>query len=345
MMLILSACSGASETSQESHKKGGRDSNSDSAEYVLKVSHAYPTTTLHHQSLVWFSDELKRKSDGRLSLEIYPSSQLMPPGQEIQAIINGQVDMGIPISSVIGSIDPTWYLFELPYLFEFNNEDPSLYYKHKRAFFDSEKGGELLKKKSEKHGLKVLAMSQEDFSQLFTASKEKKITDVKSADGLKIRSTGGTILNDSIKALGASATVVDAAEVATSIQQGSIDGLVSTQYYAFANYPVKAGVAMPINNFTLAVMMSQKKFESLPEDLQTILVETGEEYGLYLDKVFSGNLKNNEETAKEKGINIYYPTVAEHNEYKKALLPLSEKWAKTVEGGQALLDEVENTRP
>lgn len=341
MILILSACSGSSKSSQEGDGPG----NSNSSEYVLKVSHAYPTTTLHHQSLEWFSDELEKKSNGRLSLEIYPSGQLMPPGQEIQAIINGQIDMGIPISTVLGSIDPIWHLFELPYLFEFSNEDPSLYYKHKRAFFDSQKGGEVIKKNSEEHGLKILSMSQEDFSQLFTVSKDNMITDLKSAEGLKIRVGGGTMLNDTIKALGANPTVVDATEVSTSVQQGVINGLVSTPYYALSNYPIKTWTSIPINNFTIAVMMSQQKFESLPEDLQTILVETGKDFGKHLDEVFLENQKNNEKLAKEKDAEMYFPTEGEHNEFKEILLPFHDKWAKTVEGGQELLDEVENTRP
>lgn len=42
----------------------------------------------------------------------------------------------------------------------------------------------------------------------------------------------------------------------------------------------------------------------------------------------------NNEKAKEKGIEIHYPTQEKQNEYMKALLPLRDKWAKTVEDGQ-----------
>ncbi|WP_177184324.1 TRAP transporter substrate-binding protein [Psychrobacillus sp. OK032] len=345
IMFIISACSGASETSQNSQQKNNDAGNSNNTKYVLKVSHTYPTTGLHHQSMEWFNDELVERSNGRLSLEIYPSAQIMPPGQEIQAMLNGQIDMNMTNSALIGSIDPIWYLFELPYLFEFDMEDPSLFYKHKRAFFDSEKGGEVIKKKTDERGLKVLSMTQDNFSEIFTAGKGELVTDLKSATGLKLRTPGGTVLKDSINAIGANAVVVDAAEVATSIQQGALDGVISTAYYALSNYPIKTWTSVPINNFTIAVMMSNKKFDSLPTDLQSILVETSKDFDKFLDEVFLANLKNNEKLAKEKGVEVYFPTEEEHNEFKKVLLPLHDEWAKTVEGGQQLLDEIENTRP
>ena len=347
MVCIITACGGTSETSNGPQKENNNgSSNSSDEKYVLKVSHGHPPTSHQHKLLEWYNDEIGKRSNGRLSLEIYPSGQLMPSGQELQAMINGQIDMAIPISSVIGSIDPIWYLFELPYLFAFNNDDPSVFFEHKRAFMDSEKGGGVIKEKTEEHGLKVLSMSQDYYSSLFTADKDKMITDVKSAKGMKIRSTGGTILNDTFAALGASATVVDPSEVVTAIQQGVIDGVTTTATYALANYPIKTWTSAPINNYTLTVMMSQKKFQSLPADLQEILVETGKDLDKYLDQVSLEAIKEiYEKGAKEKGVEIYFPTEEEHNEFKKVLLPLQDKWAKTVKGGAELLDEVENTRP
>src|SRR4051812_729786 len=107
MMLIVTACGGAKETSQEPSK--GNDVKSSGEKYVFKVSHPYPPTSLQQKTLEWYNDEIEKRSDGKLSLEIYPSGQLMPPGQELPALINGKIDMALPISSVIGSIDPIWY--------------------------------------------------------------------------------------------------------------------------------------------------------------------------------------------------------------------------------------------
>jgi len=346
MLFIITACNGTSETSNGPQKENNGSSNSKDEKYVFKVSHGHPSTSHQHKLLEWYNDEIGKRSNGRLSLEIYPSGQLMPSGQEIQAMLNGQIDMAIPISSVIGSIDPIWYLFELPYLFAFNNDDPSVFFKHKRAFMDSEKGGGVIKAKTEEHGLKVLSMSQDYYSSLFTADKDKMITNLKSAEGLKIRSTGGTILNDTLAAIGASATVVDPSEVVTAIQQGVIDGVTTTAFYALANYPITTWTSAPINNYTLTVMMSQKKFQSLSPDLQNILVETGKDLDKYLDEVSLESIKEiYEKGAKEKGVEVYLPTDEEHNEFKKVLLPLQDKWEKTVQGGQELLDEVENTKP
>ena len=113
-MLLMTACS--------SNGSGSADKES----YVLRVSHPYQKATLHHQYMVWFDEELQKRSDGRLSLEIYSDSQLMPPEQEIPGILQGQIDMTHSLTSIAGSFDPIWYFFDLPFLFDYDPKDPKV---------------------------------------------------------------------------------------------------------------------------------------------------------------------------------------------------------------------------
>jgi C4-dicarboxylate-binding protein DctP len=352
MALILTACSSggsststSSSSSDNSSNAGDSDSKNSDEKYVLRVSHPYPEISAQQKTLEWYNDELVKRSDGRLSLDIFPGAQLMPPDQEIPGILNGQIDIALPLSSLLGSLDSVWYLFELPYLFDFDPEEPNVYLEHKRAFLHSEKGGELIKSLTEKHGLKVLHMSQDNYSEVFTSGKDNMITDLESFKGKKIRTTGGTIQGETFEALGASPMVVAAPEVAPAMQQGLVDGVISSANYAAQHYPVKTWTAIPLNAYVLTITMSVEKFNSLPKDLQDILAKTGKDLDLHQDEVSNKMITEDlKKMVKEKGIESYFPTEKEHNEIKKVLLPAHKKWADTVEVGHPLLEEIENTK-
>lgn len=104
VILLLTACSSAEEANKDEKT-------------ILRVSHPYQAGTLHHHYMEWFDEKLRERSEGRLSLEIYPGSQLMPSDQEIPGILQGQIDITHSLSSIAGSFDPIWYFFDLPLLF------------------------------------------------------------------------------------------------------------------------------------------------------------------------------------------------------------------------------------
>jgi C4-dicarboxylate-binding protein DctP len=352
LILFVTACSGNSTTSTGESSVGNSNSESENTssnnsnkKYVLRVSHAYPESSTQHASLEWINEELRKRSEGRLSLDIFPGGQLMPPDQEIPGILNGQIDMGLLLSSSLGNLDPVWYLFDLPYLFDFDPEDPSVYLQHKRAFITSENGGGLVNSLTEKNGLKVLSMSQDNYSELLTSRTDNAITNLASFKGKKIRTTGGSIQNDTLTALGASPMVVAAPEVTPALQQGVIDGVLTTAYYGIQHYPVKTWTGINLSSYVLTVTMSTDKFNSLPKDLQDILLETAKDFDKWIDeqslKMMTVDINK---MVKEKGIEVYFPTTEEHGEFKRLLEPLHQKWADSIDFGNDLLEEVKNTQ-
>ena len=330
---VLTACGG--EKTQTATAKDEK--------YVLKAAIPYSSASLQTKYVEWFNEELKKRSDGRLSLDIYPEAQLMPANQEIPGILAGQIDLTHTSSGVATSFEPSYYLFDLPFLFDFDAKDPSVYAMAKRDYLNSENGGKKITSKMEEKGLKVLAhTTADDHSAVFMADPNSLVTNIDSLKGKKLRVTGGTIVPETLKAVGASGITINGSELSTALQQGVVDGLITTPLYAYdSKLPVKTVTFLPLVQYTNPVVMSQSKFDSLPADLQEILVETGKDLEEYSDQLVIERLQGITDKFKEEGFKVYYPTKDEMNEWRKATLPVWKDFAKTVDGGQELLDALE----
>src|SRR4051794_8545272 len=89
LAIFLAACGNKSSSTEEARKVGNNQkrANTDGEKYVLKLSHGFPSTTDMHRFMEWYNEELKKRSDGRLSLEIYPEGQILKHDQEVAGML------------------------------------------------------------------------------------------------------------------------------------------------------------------------------------------------------------------------------------------------------------------
>src|SRR5471030_2377567 len=82
----------------------------------LKVSHFLPPNHTFQKAMVMWSDDLEKKSAGRLKLRIYPASQLGGgPNRLFDAARNGVVDIAISLHGATPGRYPTTELASLPF--------------------------------------------------------------------------------------------------------------------------------------------------------------------------------------------------------------------------------------
>lgn len=340
LMFFLAACGKSVETNTQVNSQSGEE------KYVLKLAHGFTTANFMHTFMEWYNEEIQKRSNGRLSIEIFPSGQLMPVDQEMPAILQGQIDMSHATSPVMASFDPIWNFYEMPFIFDFDPKDPGVFLENRMKFNQSETGGQKIAKKMEERGLKVLAFGFVDmFGSVYTTDADNLVTGPDSAKGLKLRTPGGMIGPETAKAIGASSVTIAGAEVVTALQQGTVDGLLTTPIYANdAQLPVESFSMVPMLNSVTPLIISKSKFDSLPEDLQQILVETGKDLEEHAFQMVLEKAKTAYETLENKGVKIYYPTDEEKAEWEKATQPAREAFVNQVEGGQELLDALKNVK-
>ncbi|MFS0577057.1 TRAP transporter substrate-binding protein [Sporosarcina sp. 179-K 3D1 HS] len=349
LLLVLTACGdgGQKEEVTATSGNGGTASGKSGEEYVLRLVHSHPQASLHHQYVEWFDAEIQERSNGRLKIEAYSDGQLMPSDQEIPAMLQGQVDMVHSSSAIAGSFDPIWHFFDLPFLFNYDPNDNDVYLDNKKAFIESENGGRKVAKLMEEKGVKVLSMSSTDmYGTVWTGAEKNLITDPGSAKGLKIRVPGGPIASETLKMVGASGTSIPGPELPTALQQGVVDGMVIVPIYVYDNkLPIKTQSLYPLISYVMPVMISMDKFNSLPEDLQEILVETGRDLEEFADQLVREKGADVFEKLKaEQGVETYYPTDEEIEAWKEATKGMYDKYLKDEPRAAELIEEADRIK-
>lgn len=120
MMFSLAACGGggggASTPSGSSGNtsSGGSGSSGDQEVITLKLSDCHSPTATNHLAMQRIAEEVATQTDGRIQIEVYPSSQLGDVKPSMEAIQMNTLDMAISNQAVLGSVCPSWPFWALP---------------------------------------------------------------------------------------------------------------------------------------------------------------------------------------------------------------------------------------
>lgn len=302
-------------------------SNSDSSGYpemTIKLSHVVAEDDPKGQMAEKFKGIVEDKSDGNITVKVYPNGQLYGDEDEIQALQSNNVQMLAPQTTKLAGFDESMELFDIPFLFK---DEDTLY-----KFEDSDVGHDLLAK-LESDGIKGLAFWPAGFKHISTSKHEvKEPSDLK---GLKIRTHGGDILNDAYKQFGAASTKIAFNDVYQALQLGTIDGqennlpnIKSQSYDEVQDY-------LSLTNHTrteYGLIANKQWWDDLNEDTRKLLneaIETATETGRKIaaeeeDEALKDIKKNGQ-------MKIHELTDEEHEKFVEALKPVVDKWSKKMD--------------
>lgn len=103
--------------------------------YVFKVGHVQPTEHPYHTGMEYLNQLLQERTNGQISLDIYPSSQLGAERELVESVQMNTVDIAL-VTSPLANFDTDWYLFDIPSIF-YTKE-------HAYEFLDGEYGQQML---------------------------------------------------------------------------------------------------------------------------------------------------------------------------------------------------------
>ena len=242
-------------------------------EIVARMSgHWGPT----HQSAIhaqMFADEVTKRSEGRLRIEFYPSKQLFGIREVMGAITSGAVELGGVVGVVsFPSINKNFNVASYPGLFNS--------YDQQRAFFqESEMGKSIWDEVTTKTNTKLIMYNP--VGPVMTFSSKRELTGVDAMKGLKARRLLKTE-EPMWDALGANRVSLPTGEVYTALQTGMIDTINSPpgSIESYSWWENLKFAQKPYQYFADAyIMANQSWFDSLPADLQELVIEVGQEIG------------------------------------------------------------------
>ena len=229
-----------------------------------------------HQSAIhsqMFADEVTKRSNGRLKIDFYPSKQLFGIREVLGAVTSGAVELGGVVGVVsFPSINKNFNVASFPGLFD-------SYAKQRGFFKDSEVGKVIWADITKKSNSKLIMYNP--VGPVMTFSSKRELTGVEAMKGLKARRLlkSEEPMWDIFEANRVS---LPTGEVYTALQTGMIDTINSPpgsieaySWWEYLQYAQK-----PYQYFADAYIMANKTwFESLPEDLQKLVIDVGHEIG------------------------------------------------------------------
>ncbi len=195
----------------------------------LKLAHGLNIDHPVHKGMVFMAERLWEKSQGKLKLEIYPSSQLGGERQCLELLQIGSLAMTKVSAAVMENFSPKIQVLGLPYMFR---DRPHTY-----AVLDGEIGKELLED-SERYWLRGLAYFDAGYRSFYT--KDRPVNSPDDLEGLKIRVMESAVAMNMVRRLGGSPTPISWGELYTALQQGIVDGAENNppSFYTSRHYEI-----------------------------------------------------------------------------------------------------------
>ena len=241
-------------------------------EYVARLSvHWGPK---HHSAIhtQMFADEVNKRAEGRLRIDVFPSGQLFGIREQLGAVTSNAVEMGGIIGVVsFPPINKNYNVVSFTGLFDS--------YEQQRAFFTDDATGQEVWGDITKKSDTVLLMCN-PVGPVMTFSTQE-LNGIETMSGLKARALIGAE-RPMWEALGANTVSMPTGEVYSGLQTGLIDTINSPpgSIRAFSWWEYLTHGQKPYQYYADAYIMANATwFNSLPADLQQLLMDVGAEIG------------------------------------------------------------------
>lgn len=182
------------------------------AQTKLKWAHVYETSEPFHKWSVWAAEEIKKRSNGKYQIDVYPASQLGKENDINQGLTLGTVDIIISGSSFAAKTFPRIGVTYYPYTFR-NAE-------HLLAYTKSDIYKELVRGYEEKSGNQIVATTY--YGTRHTTS-NRPFSHCAEMKGLKMRVPDVPAYLAMPRACGANTSPIAFAEVYLALQNGTVE--------------------------------------------------------------------------------------------------------------------------
>lgn len=263
------------------------------AEYTLKLGHLANEAHTWHQGSLKFAEAVERLSNGRIECKVYPNEQLGKEMELVSGIQTGVVQMTITGESM-QNWAPKCALIAVPYMLRSAE--------HEAAVVDGEIGREIEKEIIEKVQVRPVSWFARSPRNL---TSNRPVSTPEDLKGLKMRVPNVPLFVSVWEALGAKPTPMAFSEVFTSLQQNVIDGQENPVDLIRSGTLYEVQKCMNLTEHVFGwiyLVIGEKFYQSLPEDLKEAVVQAGKEAQKYERELWAADVKANEDFLLEKGM-------------------------------------------
>jgi len=282
----------------------------------LRLSSWWPKAHIMSNAMEAWIKDIETETEGKVRVTYFPAGQLANDKDAFEKVGKGITDMAPIICELYPAELPLSQVNSMPFLF-----------------------------KSSVHGGKVINITKDYFKPEFENNKLKimwgfvpppypplmsKKPILKMADwkGVRVK-TSGINQADTIKLLGGTPVVIIAGEMYTSLQRGTVDGIIIPMSAATSfkmDEVIKHVTEIGMNSMSTYLSMYIDKWNSLPKEIQEKIMLTNKIAAERTGNLYDEAEKKAIEEWKIKGISFHSLTIEEQNQWIKKTSPVWDAW-------------------
>ncbi|TLX59759.1 C4-dicarboxylate ABC transporter [Stutzerimonas nosocomialis] len=307
-----------------------------SATFVAQARE-YSVSTVLSDAFPWgqaaqkWADLVNERSEGRITLRVYPNAQLVAGDQtkEFSAMRSGLIDMAVGSTINWSPQVQELNLFSLPFLM---NDSADL------DAITGGKAGVLAFEAIEKRGIVPLAWGENGFRQISNSARALRApADLK---GLKIRVVGSPLFQDTFNALGANPTQMSWADAKPALTTGAVDGQENPlSVFDVARIDQVGQKHLTLWDYMadpLIFAVNQRIWKELPEADRELLRQAAIDAGKWEIELSRSLEAQRLEDIRARGVEVIELSEAERQAFAEATASVRDKWSSRI--GQALMD-------
>lgn len=278
-----------------------------SQEYTIKFATLAPEGSTWINIMKEYDQAIRKESGGRLGFKIYPGGVQGDEKDVLRKIKLGQLHSAGITGNGMTSIAPKARILDSPFLLSSYAEADYITSTYNNEFNQAFQDG----------GFVNLGWAEVGFIYVFTNTPVKSPADMKNVKMWMWE--GDPIAEATFRALDLHPIQLSITDVLTSLQTKLIDGVYTSPLAAIALQwftKVKYMLNLPLADASGAVVISKKKFDELPNNLQEILLRNGKTYMAKLTQASRAENAKSLEALKQRGITVIDPPPQEVESYK-----------------------------
>lgn len=286
---------------------------------VLKLGHYASADHAGNKAADMFAEGVKKRTNGAITVEIYPNNELGNPPEVLEQNVLGVIDMSLPTQGQLAKYSKKFGCVMLPFAYSG--------YDHAHKVLDGP-FIEWAKKDLEAAGLVFLSNWEWGFRNL--TNSVRPVNKPEDAKGLKIRTPPELSNQAAMEALGATVQTIQFSELPMALKQGVVDGQENpvSVIYAYKIYETQKYLTMTGHTYNSMVhVISKKTWDKMTPEQRTIVKEESKKAGDYMRKTLISDEADQIKKLEEYGMKVVRPNVAE---FKEKMGPAYERMKSSV---------------
>lgn len=318
--VTLAGCGGGESGGSDAAGSGAGD------ELQIRIGHAIAPGNPLHEGAERFKEIVEEETDGRISVEIFPSSQLGSETDMIEQVRAGGLEVVLASPAVMSNVYPDAAILAMPFALEGANEEER--YESLVAAAGTDVISEMTEEMAEEAGMRGVDWTWW-YGDRHITNGVRPIESVEDLEGLKLRTPDAPIHFLALEALGASVTPLAFGELYLALQTGTVDGqenpiavVESQKFYEVQDHLALSGHLSQGQVF----LFSEQVWDGMTADDQDLVQRAAEEAGVEQSQLaIEANQEALERLQSEHGMTV---TELDVDALREATEGAAEQWAE-----------------